>query len=372
MTVDRNDVIVLVRPLLPAWAKLRSALFEVVQSQMLTNDGPRVRRLEALLSAELGIADVALTASGTTAIQLACAALDLTGEVLVPAVGFPATAQGVARAGATPVAVDIEDTYLTIDPAAVAAAITPRTCAILGVHTFGCPADVDALHPIAKAAGVPLVFDAATCWGVSYRGRPLLSYGDVATLSLHATKLTHSVEGGAVIGNTMALADRVRRLRNCGIGAEGALPTGTNARMSELHAAVGAVVLGEARAEIARRTALRELYREALAEIDWLRLVELRPGAGPNVAALPVRLDPDAPVDAEALCHSLLARDIHARAYFGNRYRFRPIKVGPTTRADEAARRVVCLPFHGRLTESEIGRVVEALRTVARRPARAS
>ncbi|HEV8562953.1 MAG TPA: DegT/DnrJ/EryC1/StrS family aminotransferase [Actinophytocola sp.] len=370
MAADRNDTIVVVRPLIPAEPALMSALSAVFDSQVLTNDGPRVRRLEALLAAESGIADVALTGSGTTAIQLACAALDLTGEVLVPAAAFPAVAQAVLRAGATPVAVDIEDRYLTIDPAAARAALTHRTCGILAVHTFGCPADIDALRSVADHAGVPLIFDAAPCWGVSFRDRPLLSYGDVSTLSLHATKLTHAIEGGAVFGNTTAVADTIRRLRNFGVGAGGALRTGTNARMSELHAAVGAVVLGEARAEIARRAAVRELYREALADIAWLRMCEFRAEAGPNVAAMPVRLDPAAPVDAERLCKALLEHNIHARAYFGGRYRVGPVRTaGPTPRADEAARRIVCLPFWGRLTESEIGRVAEALRAISRRPA---
>jgi dTDP-4-amino-4,6-dideoxygalactose transaminase len=370
VSTDHDDVIVVVRPLLPSWDKLRTAFRGVFDSQVLTNDGPSVRRLEALLSAELGIASVAVTGSGTTAIQLACSALELSGEVIVPAAAFPAIPQAVLRAGATPVAVDVEDTYLTIDPDAVRAAITPRTCAILPVHTFGCPADIDQLRDIADDAGIPLVFDAATCWGVNYRGRPLLSYGDVSTLSLHATKLTHSVEGGAVIGNTRPIADAVRRLRNFGIGEGGAVPFGTNARMSELHAAVGAVVLAEANAEIAGRIAVRELYEQAFADIDWLRLCDFRPDAGPNVAALPVRLDEGAPVDAEQLCRALLAKGIHARAYFSGRYRVRRIaRAGLTPRAEQAAKTIVCLPFWGRLTESEIGRVSEALNAIARRPA---
>jgi dTDP-4-amino-4,6-dideoxygalactose transaminase len=369
-SIDTNDPIVVVRPLIPPGRVLLNAVYEVFRSQVLTNDGARVRRLEALLTAEVGIADVALTGSGTTAIQLACAALELTGEVLIPAAAFPAVAQAVLRAGGTPVAVDIEDRYLTIDPAAVRSALTHRTCAILGVHSFGCPADVDALRSIADLAGVPLIFDAAPSWGVNFRGRPLLSYGDVSTLSLHATKLTHSIEGGAVFGNTRPVADTVRRLRNFGVGTSGALRGGTNGRMSELHAAVGAVVLNEARAEITRRVAVRECYQEALAGIDWLRMCEFRPDAGPNVAAMPVRLHPGAPVDAERLCAALLEHNIHARAYFGGRYQVNQIRrPGPTPHADEAARRIVCLPFWGHLTESEIGRVAEALRTISRRSA---
>jgi dTDP-4-amino-4,6-dideoxygalactose transaminase len=364
-----GDPLVVVRPLIPPWEVLRPALQEVFDSQVLTNDGPRVRRLERLLASELGIADVAVTASGTTAIQLACSALGLGGEVLVPAAAFPAIAQAVLRAGATPVAVDIEPTYLTIDPAAVRAAITPRTSAILAVHTFGCPADVDSLRRIATAAGIPLIFDAATCWGVRFRGRALLSYGDVATLSLHATKLAHSIEGGAVLGNTREIAATVRRLRNFGSGAEGALPSGTNAKMSELHAAIGAVVLGLARAEVRRRSAVRELYQEALAEVSWLRPCDFRPEAGPNVAAMPVRLAPDARLGAASLCERLLAHGIHARAYFAGRYRIAGLRTaGPTPYAERMADRIVCLPFWGQLTEANVARVVGALKALDRRP----
>jgi dTDP-4-amino-4,6-dideoxygalactose transaminase len=345
--------------------KLRAAITEVIDSGVLTNDGPRVRRLEELLSQAVGASDLAVCGSGTTAIQLACAALGADGrEVIVPAAAFPAVAQAVLRAGGTPVAVDIEPTYLTIDPQAVAAALTPRTGAILGVHTFGCPADVDALRSIARAAGVPLLFDGATCWGISYRQTPLLACGDAATLSLHATKLMHSVEGGAVIGNTVPLAAEVRRLRNFGASPAGASPAGTNARMSELHAAFGALVLEEAESEIVRRLAVRKLYLDALRDISWLEPCPFRLDAGPNVAAMPVRLVVESPFDAEALATALLSHGVHARAYFAGRYRMRHIQAaGQTPCADAAARRVMCLPFHGGLTEREIGRVADALRS---------
>lgn len=365
MTAVDNDMIVLVRPLLPPVEKLTTALSEVFDSGILTNDGPRVRNLETLLADALGLDDVAVCGSGTEAIQLACSALCLTGDVLVPAAAFPAAAQAVLRAGGRPIAVDIEPDYLTLDPAAVAAAITPWTRGILAIHTFGCPADVDALESIARTAGIPLVFDAAACWGITYRGRPLLSYGDASTLSLHATKLTHSIEGGAVVSPNGAVPDRVRRLRNFGTASDGALAAGTNARMSELHAAVGAVVLGESGAEIVRREAVRALYEDGLRSLPWLRPCGFRADASPNIAALPVRLGPDAPCDAERLCAALLERRIHTRAYFGGRYRVNQIdRAGPTPHADEAGRTIVCLPFWGGMTANDVSRVIDALAAV--------
>lgn len=357
-----NTPIVLVKPVLPALDKLGAALHDVLRSGVLTNDGARVRTFEALLSARLGITDVAVCGSGTTAIQLACGALDLHGDVLVPAAAFPAVSQAVRRAGCTPVAVDAERTYLTMDPRAAAEVITPRTAAILAVHTFGCPADVDALQAIARAEGIPVIFDAATCWGITYRDRPLLAYGDVATLSLHAMKLTHSVEGGAVMSTARPVAEKVRRLRNFGVGTDGALSAGTNARMSELHAAVGAVVLDEVDAEICERLRVRDAYMDALADIDWLTPVAFRPDAWPNVAAMAVRLHADAPVDAPGLCAGLLRSGVHARAYFTGRYRPCDLaRPAPTPVADELARRIVCLPFWGGLTESDVTRVVDAI-----------
>jgi dTDP-4-amino-4,6-dideoxygalactose transaminase len=200
----------------------------------------------------------------------------------------------------------------------------------------------------------------------TYGHRPLLAYGDVSTLSLHATKLVHAIEGGAVMSTAHKIAGKVRRLRNFGIGPGGALPAGTNARMSELHAAVGALVLREANAEISRRSAVRELYRQALRDIEWLELYEFRPGAGPNVAALAVRLRPDVPLDAESLCDVLLQHRIHGRAYFAGRYRPRSLKsAGGTPNAETATKQVLCLPFWGRLTESDVSRVVDALTTAA-------
>jgi dTDP-4-amino-4,6-dideoxygalactose transaminase len=286
----------------------------------------------------------------------------------VPAAAFPAVPQAVWRAGCTPVAVDVEPGFLTADPQAVKAAITKRTSGMVVVHTFGCPADVDALWTIARKAGIPLIFDAATCWGITYRDRPLLSYGDVSTLSLHAMKLTHSVEGGAVMSTVREVADTVRRLRNFGVGPEGALRAGTNARMSELHAAVGAVVLDEADAEIRRRIRVRDWYLEGLRHIDWVQPVPFRPGAWPNVASLAVRLAPDAPVNAPALCAELMQYGVHARAYFTGRYRPRELAAaGATPVADELGVRIVCLPFWGDLKEADVMRVVDAIDRIGHR-----
>jgi dTDP-4-amino-4,6-dideoxygalactose transaminase len=364
------DDIVLVQPVLPAADLVRRAVSRVFDSGVITNDGPRVRAFEQQLSDRLGCQDLAVCASGTTAIQLACGALRLTGEVIVPAAAFPAVWQAVLRAGAKPVGVDVEPTYLTLDPQAVEAAITPATCAVLAVHTFGCPADIDELTRIAGRADVPLVFDAATCWGIGFRGRPLLSYGDVATLSLHAMKLTHSVEGGAVMGNGLLVADWVRRLRNFGIGGDGALAQGTNARMSELHAAIGEVVLAESDMEITRRVRVRRWYEDGLAGIDWLTVGAFRPEAGPNVAAMPIMLNPDAPVDATTLCQELRQRGIHARAYFTGHYRPNTLRLaGAIPVAHDIANRLVCLPFWGRLTEQHVARVIAALTEIGTRHA---
>ncbi len=362
------DDIVLVRPIMPAVDKISRAVARVVDSGVITNDGPRVRALERQLSGRLGLSDLAVCASGTTAIQLACGALRLTGEVIVPAAGFPAVWQAVLRAGAKPVGVDIEPRHLTLDPKAVEAAITPATCAVLGVHTFGCPADIDALTLITRRAEVPLVLDGANAWGIDFRGRPLLSYGDVSTLSLHAMMLTHSVEGGAVIGNGPLVANWVRRLRNFGIGVDGALAQGTNARMSELHAAIGELVLAESDAEITRRIRVRRWYEATLSGVDWLRICPFRAEAGPNVSTMAVLLARDAPVDATKLCQELHGRGIHARAYFTGHYRPQTLRLGgPTPVTHDLANRVVCLPFWGRLTEPDIARVITALKEIEAR-----
>jgi dTDP-4-amino-4,6-dideoxygalactose transaminase len=221
------------------------------------------------------------------------------------------------------------------------------------------------LTAIARRAGVPLVFDGATCWGIDFRGRPLLSYGDVSTLSLHAMKLTHSVEGGAVMGNGPLVATWVRRLRNFGAGVDGALAQGTNARMSELHAAIGEVVLAESDAEITRRIRVRRWYEEGLSGVNWVRVLPFRPEAGPNVAAMPLLLARDAPVDATKLCQELHGHGIHARAYFTGHYRPHTLRLGgPTPVTHDIADRVVCLPFWGRLAETDIARVTTALKEI--------
>ena len=224
---ESEPYVPLVQPFLPPLDRMLPLLEEIWARGRVTNDGPVQRRLEAALQDQLGWQNVVATANGTLALQLACRSLGLDGEVIAPAFTFPATLQALLWNSLVPVLVDVEPDHLTIDVNAVSAAITPRTTAIVAVHTFGHPADVLALQKVADRYGLALVYDAAPAVGVRVYGQTITAFGDVSAMSFHATKVMHTVEGGAVATPHSWVAESVRRLRNFGLGESGpALPDG--------------------------------------------------------------------------------------------------------------------------------------------------
>jgi dTDP-4-amino-4,6-dideoxygalactose transaminase len=201
---------------LPPLEEFVQRLETVWASAWLTNNGPCVQELERALAHELQVPHVVLVANGTLALQLAIRALGFRDSVVTTAFSFVATASSLVWEGCRPVFVDVEPDYFTIDPAAVDAAIGPETRGILATHVYGNPCDVEALEKIATKHGLPILYDAAHTFGATYRGRPVAAFGDAATLSFHATKIFHTVEGGAVVTADPNLAERVRRQRAFG------------------------------------------------------------------------------------------------------------------------------------------------------------
>jgi dTDP-4-amino-4,6-dideoxygalactose transaminase len=349
----------LVRPFLPPLDRILPLLEEIWARGRVTNNGPVQRRFEAALSAQLGWQNVVTTANGTLALQLACRALQLDGEVIAPAFTFPATVQALLWNALVPVLVDVEPQHLTIDADAVSAAVTTRTTAIVAVHTFGHPADVLALQKVADRHGLALVYDAAPAVAVRIYDEPVTSFGDASAVSFHATKVMHTVEGGAVTTPHSSVAESVRRLRNFGLGDSGpALPDGTNAKLNELQAAVGLLVLDGLSREIARRADVMELYTMMLAELPGVQLMEPAVNVQPNHAYAVVRLRKNGQPVADTVHHRLRAAGIDSRRYFDNRFQLASMPPHSNTPiADAAAMDVLCLPLWGEIPPQVVQRV---------------
>ena len=259
------------------------AIREVFRSGMLVQ-GERVAALEAGVAERVGTAHAVACSSGTAALHLALLALGIGpgDEVVVPAFTYPATGNVVALCGATPVLADVRPDTFALDPEHAGAALTPRTRAILPVHPFGLPADMEPLLALADARGLAVVEDAACALGARYGGRPCGSMGRMGCFSFHPRKAITTAEGGMVTTDDRGLAERIRLLRNHGFvrdeGGADFVAAGFNYRMSDVHAAIGVAQLAKLDAAIAARRELAAAYAQALAGVEWLTLPAEPPG----------------------------------------------------------------------------------------------
>lgn len=215
-------------------------LEKIWDSNQLTNNGPLVRELEEKLKEYLGVKHLFFVSNGTIALQIAIKALDLKGEIITTPFSYVATTSSIVWEGCKPVFVDIDPNTLCIDPELIEEAITPETTAILATHVYGIPCDVEKLKEIAQRHNLKVIYDAAHTFGVKYKNNSLVTYGDISTLSFHATKIFHTVEGGALVTQDDELAHRISYMRNFGHkGQEEFWGIGVNGKNSEFHAAMG-------------------------------------------------------------------------------------------------------------------------------------
>lgn len=235
------------------------------ESNQLTNNGQLVQELEVKLKKYLGVKHLFFVSNGTIALQIAIKALNLVGEVITTPFSYVATTSSIVWEGCEPVFVDINPRTLCIDPDLIESAITPATSGILATHVYGIPCDVRMIQTIAQKHGLSVIYDAAHTFGVNYQGRSLVSYGEISTLSFHATKLFHTVEGGAVITDNDELAHRISYMRNFGHnGQEAFWGLGINGKNSEFHAAMGLCNLSHLEELIAARKQVSGWYDEQL------------------------------------------------------------------------------------------------------------
>ena len=337
------------RTYLPPLQEYVSQLERIWASGHITNNGPLVRELEAELKAYLGVRHLFFTANGTLGLQIALKSLEITGKVITTPFSYVATTGSLLWEKCIPVFADINPDDLCIDPTKVEAAVNEDTQAILAVHVYGRACNVEALEGIARRHGLKIIYDAAHAFGSALNGRALASYGDVSVLSFHATKLFHTVEGGAVITSDDELARRIRLHRAFGHISEEHFTLGINAKNSEFHAAMGLCLLPRVSDFITHRRELHVRYDALLAGLP-IRLPRPVPvGFEYNHAYYPVLLpSEEALLAAKSL---LMAHDIVPRRYFHPALNRLPYCQGePCPAAESVAARVLCLPLSHQVT----------------------
>lgn len=301
------------RPFLPPKEEYLQRVSNVFERAVLTNQGPEVQELEERMKAYLGVQNFQYVANGTVAIQIAMRALDITeGEIITTPFSYVATTSTILWERCTPVFVDIEPDNFTLDPSKIEAAITPRTKAIMPVHVFGYACNIDAIQEIADKYGLKVIYDAAHCFGSRYKGKALSSYGDIATLSFHATKLFHTLEGGGCIIRDNAVAEKLDLIKRFGHVGDNHYSLGINAKQDELNAAMGNVNMNYIDEIIACRKCASEKYDCMLGGL--LQRPAAQNHLDYNYAYYPVVFQ-----DEKALLSafdSLEKVDVYARRYF--------------------------------------------------------
>ena len=366
-----NDIFV-TRPDLPPLEDYVAELKLVWESRMLTNRGPRLLEFERRLCEHLGVEHISVVSNAAVGLTVALLHIGAR-EVITTPFSFVATANSIRLAGAKPVFADVEPETMGLDPRAVERLITPQTGAIVPVHCYGLPCDVEGFEALGQKYGIPVVYDAAHAFGVRHGGQSLLRYGTMSVLSFHATKVFNTAEGGAIIARDADTKRAIDRLCNHGISDETTVDVvGTNAKMNELQAALGLVQLRRIDAERQARAGVARRYARELSGMRGLRILCPTDDPDHNHYAFPVSVGPDFPLSRDGLQAFLRERGIVARRYFHPliphfaAYRDPDaVSVQRFPVAEEAAERVLCLPMYGALTEQDQMRVTGAIHDAA-------
>ena len=362
------------QPLLPPLEEFIPYLEKIWENKWLTNAGPFHQALESALAEYLGVNHLALITNGTIALVTALQALRITGEVITTPYSFVATAHSIVWNNITPVFVDIDAQTCSLDPDKIEQAITPRTTAIMPVHCYGNPCEVERIQQIADTYGLKVIYDAAHAFGVKYKGESLLNHGDLSVLSFHATKVFNTFEGGAVICPDAKTKQRIDYLKNFGHSGEvTVMATGINGKMNELQAAFGMLQLKYIDEAIARRQSIDRLYRELLADVSGINFLEQRPETIGNYSYFPVLVTADFPTSRDELYLKMREQNIYPRRYFYPLISDFPMYRGlPSAHrgnlpiATDLAQKILCLPIYPNLSDEQVVEIVDVIIAIHR------
>ncbi len=318
MSMDEK-IIHVVSPSMPPFEEFTKEIYSIWETKQLTNSGPKHALFQRKLEEFLNVKHVSLFANGHLALEAGIQALDLKGEVITTPFTFVSTTQAILRCGLTPVFCDISTDDYTIDASKIEALITENTSAILPVHVYGNICNDEMIEKIAKKHNLKVIYDAAHAFGETYKGRNVAELGDMSMFSFHATKVFNSVEGGCLAFSDDTKEDVLNSLKQFGQMAHtDSVPyVGTNAKMSELHAAMGLLNLKYLSTYIEKRKKVVSLYRDRLSQAQGIRLCKEKAEVIYNYSYFPVLIDADASgTTRDIVCQKLQQNNIYARKYF--------------------------------------------------------
>lgn len=378
-----QDIIKVTSPLLPDLGEFNEYLKKIWDSQWLTNNGHFHQELEKALAEYLKVPYISLFTNGTLPLITALQALRITGEVITTPYSFVATTHALWWNGIKPVFVDIDPNTGDMDPNKIEAAITPKTTAILPVHVYGKPCNVDAIQEIADKYGLKVIYDAAHAFKVEVSGKDyksitggkddyvsILNAGDISTLSFHATKVYNTVEGGAMVMHDAKMKKRIDYLKNFGFADEvTVVGPGINSKMDEIRSAYGLLNLKQVDDAIAARKHVAEAYRKALRGVEGITFFDDMPGVRHNYSYFPIFVDEKKyGMSRDELYFMMRDRKVWGRRYFypliSEFSTYRGLASADPANLPEAhkmANSVICLPMHHLLSDEDIQRVIDCI-----------
>lgn len=348
------------KPFLPPREEYIKFTEGIWDRQWLTNNGPLVNELELKLKEHLNVPNLLFLNNGTIALQIAIKALGLKGSIITTPFSFVATTSSIVWEGCKPQFVDIDPGSLNIDPLKIESAITKETCAIMATHVYGNPCDIDAIDKIASKHKIPVIYDAAHCFGAKYKGQAVFNYGTISTTSFHATKLFHTIEGGAVFTQDKTLLRRMDLMRNFGYhGFENFPEVGINGKNSEFHAAMGLANIKYIEEILASRKEQSLRYDKWLDSIHTQRIV-ISKDAAFNFAYYPMILENEK-ITLKVI-RELERNHISPRRYFYPSLNTVPLYESEALPVSESlSKRIICLPLYFTLSMQEIDFVSQTI-----------
>lgn len=373
-----KETISVTSPLLPNLDEYNVLLHDIWLRKWITNNGHYHQELEKQLSEYLGEPYISLFTNGTLPLITALQALGITeGEVITTPYSFVATTHSIWWNGLKPVFVDVDSDTGNIDPNKIEAAITDKTVAIMPVHVYGCPCDVERIDAIAKKHNLKVIYDAAHAFGVTYKGKSILEWGDLSTLSFHATKVYNTIEGGAMVMHSPEMKYDVDNLKNFGFrGETNVVAPGINSKMDEMRAAYGLLNLKQVDWAIEQRKHVATKYVEALKDVKGIRLFsyEIEQVSASmsafkwNFAYFPILITEKFSMSRDALYEKMKSQGVLGRRYFYplitefNPYsQYESAKLNNLPEAIKLAKQVICLPMHPYLSEKDVKHVLDSI-----------
>ncbi len=361
------------QPHMPSLSEFIPLLADIWENRWLTNNGKYHQEFEKRLAEFLGVPYVVLFSNGTLALIAALQCLRIKGEVITTPYSFVATTHALSWNGIKPVFVDVDPVYGNLDPRKIEQAITPNTTAILPVHVYGNPCEVEAIEKIADTYGLKVIYDAAHAFNVKKEESSILNFGDLSILSFHATKVFNTIEGGAVICHDSKTKQRLDYLKNFGIADETTVvASGINAKMNELQAAYGLLQLKDFDIVIEKRKALTLQYKEGLRKLEGVNFLNEGDNVAYNYAYFPIFIDEKkCGFNRDDVREVLKKENIFARRYFYPLISEFPLYRGLAKEAElkiayKVSREVICLPLYPDLSKEIVKLIIAKIKQLHR------